>query len=745
MARSTRVASRRSSRLLVLVGLLVGVVAGMGPGAEPASAQAATYTNPAIPGLSSNPFIVKSGSTYYAYLNGFDFYLPFPVMAYSSTDLSTWTQVGNVLGDAGAWADDASGFNVTSPSVINVPSNPAASRWLLYYSAKRTGSTQTCIGVATASSPAGPFTGRAQPLICPSGGAKDPSAMNLGAAPPYQQLIYRRSSDGAIYNQVLSPDGLSLLPDAQTPFELYRPQPGWWQNGVVERPAVTVVGSDIYLFFSAGTANTAGRAIGWSKCTQGFGIVNGCFSPTHLGTFISGTGQVQSPSGMQVFSDGTNRWIAYDGLPAGSCPSSGACSGTRSMRIDKLCFAHGQPRTNAPSTGAQSLSRSTNCSADIPGRAIAPQPVTSDAPLREPDKVAFRDGGASAPVRGRLHWLFSDTLQSGCSVSNSSSIGVPHASATGPTWTSEPLDANGCARQWVPLTAEEVAYDQTHRLCTPSPTCDGKRMALWEQGLFTHPDGYGIGFFLKLIHDGDNDGEVTRPDGTVNEDGNGDGYADEGCAWCYEFVGTGAVRIESGQTVVNRSATSVACNPTCLFDIPAFGGNNYSRPFVDGTNVYLTTEGFLARAPMSQVLTRSAWRFWTTGGWSANEADADPVPGIKDPADDWDGGFQDVSYNPYLDRWINVVNEGFPEWNKLKLQTATSPEGPWSSEVLAYDAIGQACAPAESHRPYGFLHANSLARDGGRTLSIVYARPGPRFGLDPACPGQVRMLTLRLG
>jgi hypothetical protein len=84
---------------------------------------ASTYTNPVVSGLSANPFVLKSGSTYYAYVNGFDYFLPLPVMALSSTDLVTWTQVGNVLppASAGAWADTSSGWRFSSPSVRHIP------------------------------------------------------------------------------------------------------------------------------------------------------------------------------------------------------------------------------------------------------------------------------------------------------------------------------------------------------------------------------------------------------------------------------------------------------------------------------------------------------------------------------------------------------------------------------------------------------------------------------------------------
>src|SRR5262245_46296361 len=103
------------SRALSIAALVL--LAPLAPVEQPAARAATTWTNPVINGSFANPFVIKAGSTYYAYANGFDFYLPFHVPAFSSTDLATWTMVGNVLPTPGAWADNSSGLKFTSPSV----------------------------------------------------------------------------------------------------------------------------------------------------------------------------------------------------------------------------------------------------------------------------------------------------------------------------------------------------------------------------------------------------------------------------------------------------------------------------------------------------------------------------------------------------------------------------------------------------------------------------------------------------
>lgn len=371
--------TQRTSRTRVLLAALAVVTGGIGPAslqAAPARADAPTaYANPVVTGLSANPFVLKSGGTYYAYLSGFDFYLPFPVMALSSPDLVTWTQVGNVLppAGAGAWADASSGWKFSSPSVRFVPGNPASSRYVLYFTGTDRASGSRCIGVATAGGPTGPFTGAAAPLICPPGGAQDPSPLPLPLDAPIQELVYRQNGGSpGIYNQVLTADGQSISSGVPNPFFIYAADPAaWWQRGIVDRPAVTVSPSgQLVLLFSGGTPGTGGRAVGWTTCTSGFGVVTSCSPGTRYGRLIAPSDQVESPEGAQVFSDGTNQWIAYDGLPGASCAGA-TCTGVRGLRVDRLCFDGGVPRTNAPSTGAQPLARSANCATDVPARWVA--------------------------------------------------------------------------------------------------------------------------------------------------------------------------------------------------------------------------------------------------------------------------------------------------------------------------------------------------------------------------------------
>jgi hypothetical protein len=695
-------------------GATAGIATTAAAGAAPAQ-PAPGYANPLGGGLTVNPSVLKApDGTYHAYTSGFDFGFPFHVFALQSTDLASWSQVGNVLPGGAPWADNASGLHFTSPAVLRIPSNPVPSRYVMYFGAKKAGSADTCIGVANAAAPAGPFTATATPLVCPTGGAQDPSVVPLPDGVGIQEIVYKKNgANPGIYVQVLTADG-QALGAGHSPNLVYAAQPTWWHGGVVERPAVVSAGGVTYLLFAGGTANTRGRAIGWSPCAVALGVLQTCANQTHLGTFVAGTSQVDSPSGPQVFSDGTHSWLAYDAVPGGSCPASGPCGGTRELRLDKICFAHGQPRTNAPSSGTQTLARSPACSSDVPGAALATSYGDTGTLLDAPG----RDGGSSAAASGRSLWFFGDTAD-GCGFpTNTGAVGVPVTGA--PNLIHEP----GCPQQLVPFNAAEVAFNAAHA-CAPGCT-SWSRVILWPGNPIGLPDGDALVFFSKGIN-------------TCNWVPDPDGPGPLEAHWnCWDVVdeGTGAARVPAaslaaGAPVASRNpaVSPSACNPTCLF--PKTGPspvNTFRVPMVDGDQLYMYSASppwQVARAPLASAEDPGAWQYWTgpdPDDWSGTYGSGDgALPGFT-------GGI--VSYNPYLDRYVSVTSAG----QELRILTATAPTGPWSAHTVGTMSTCPAAWP-----PYSLYSHAELAMDGGRSLDVTYLRPGNGTG----CAGQFRWATIR--
>jgi lysophospholipase L1-like esterase len=200
-----------------------------------------------------------------------------------------------------------------------------------------------------------------RPLVCPAGGAEDPSlVVDAGAAPG--QLVFRQEGARAgVYVQALAPDGRSV--GGGGPGRLLADGPAGER---ASRPSLAVVAPDRAVLLFTSTTVGGARSIGWMSCAVASGRVTGCGPAPGARQWIVGDEHVADPGAPQVFGDDTGRWLAYDARPAGSC-ATGTCTGPRRMHVDKLCVDdRGAPRTPAPSTGRRPMARQPACRADVP-------------------------------------------------------------------------------------------------------------------------------------------------------------------------------------------------------------------------------------------------------------------------------------------------------------------------------------------------------------------------------------------
>ncbi|HMJ75884.1 MAG TPA: hypothetical protein VK507_07920, partial [Iamia sp.] len=144
----------------------------------------------------------------------------------------------------------------------------------------------------------------------------------------------------------------------------------------------------------------------------------------------------------------------------------------------------------------------------------------------------------------------------------------------------------------------------------------------------------------------------------------------------------------------------------------------------------------LGRVAVDDVLDRSAWEFRTAEGeWSSDIHAAAGVAGlmVRPPT---------VSYNGYLDRFVAIVPTGGTE---VAIQTAPEPWGPWSAPTPMYDWAAIKCPTVDVDADAdGPIAAPWLDDGGGRVVRFAFARPGPDFGRDPTCPGEVRLVSVDL-
>ena len=301
-----------------------------------------------------DPFVLRDGSTYYAYATttGAPGIRVQKIPVLRSTDLQTWTHVGDALADPPSWSEAR---DLWAPGVARI-----GPHWALYYTAPHLASGRPCISVATAPSPAGPFTDRTSaPLVCQPelNGSIDPAPFVDADGVPY--LVWKSEGriDGEetkIWSQRLTADGLGLAGSrvvlAQRDQE--------WERPLVENPQLVRHRGRYLLFYSSGLWNTDGYATGYAVCA---GPSGPCMKP-HRSPVLATHGDVAGPGGPSPFVDELGRLrLAFHawtpprvGYPAG---------GERTLRTRRVrvagtdLYVEGTPSSWRPFGTADALVR----------------------------------------------------------------------------------------------------------------------------------------------------------------------------------------------------------------------------------------------------------------------------------------------------------------------------------------------------------------------------------------------------
>ena len=177
----------------------------------------------------------------------------------------------------------------------------------LYYDQQGTGFSHyaQCIGVATSTAPAGPFTGRSSPLICDFGahGAIDPRTFLASDGDLY--LDWKSDDNAAapaayavshLYAQRLSANGLSL----DGPPHLLLTADERWQAKIVEAPDMVEARGKFWLFYSGSWFNSSNYGVGYASCA---GPIGPCTDQSVHGPFIGSNSQGQGPGEESLFED----------------------------------------------------------------------------------------------------------------------------------------------------------------------------------------------------------------------------------------------------------------------------------------------------------------------------------------------------------------------------------------------------------------------------------------------------------
>ncbi len=273
---TTRGRSAARAAAVAAVALLLGACGGGDPAAEPAAGTTPTGgataapadepddgPNPVIDDDFPDPDVLEVDDVYYAYATEGNLR---NVRVARSTDLLEWEPLPDAMPELPSWIIPGKTW---APEVTEI----APGQYVLYFTATNFRPTLQCVGVATATSPEGPFTvvGEGM-LVCPEeeGGAIDASTFLDADGTRY--LLWKNDGnccglDTWLQIAPLSPDGLTLA--GPTTRLVQQDQP--WEGDLVEAPTLVERDGTYTLLYSANDYGGPAYAIGWATASSVLG------------------------------------------------------------------------------------------------------------------------------------------------------------------------------------------------------------------------------------------------------------------------------------------------------------------------------------------------------------------------------------------------------------------------------------------------------------------------------------------
>lgn len=313
----------------------------------------AIYTNPVIDADFPDPTVIRAADGFYygyatqtqrggKWVN---------IQLARSSDLIHWDYLGDALPLKPSWASTTQDF--WAPDVVR-----DGSRYVMYYSGKPDNSDERhglCLGIATASSPAGPFTDIGHPLKCGDGFVNiDPMAFDDPATG--KRLLYWGSGFEPLKVQELSKDRMSFAPGS-SPTDLV------WPNKAKNEFPVLIEGSWVtrhddyyYLFYSGDNccgakANYAVMVARSRNATGPFETLEQAKGVPH-GIVLQKSGKWFAPGHNSVVTDAAGQdWIVYHAVDVNHPRERAAdeVNTRRIMLIDRINWVDGWPVIDGPS------------------------------------------------------------------------------------------------------------------------------------------------------------------------------------------------------------------------------------------------------------------------------------------------------------------------------------------------------------------------------------------------------------
>jgi hypothetical protein len=345
--------------------IVVGAQNAGGSAATSAGVTAGLFQNPVF-SSAPDPFVLDVGgkhSDYYAFATG----NLFPVL--HSTDLVTWTPAGRAMKALPAWVVAQGDWHPWAPSVIAAPPASCAMTtgacFVMYFTGLSAAYGVNCVGIATATSPGGPYTPEPQPLTQanapgqPQGcadangrGNIDPSPFIDADGKAYLYTATDFSTTGLQPTVSVTPLAADLTHAAGPRVPLFSGDAGTWEAAgvsapTVEGPTMVLRKGTYYLFYSGGSWRGA-YGMGYATGTS----PTGPFTKSPSNPIFAQTASVLSPGGgdTPVVGPHGDVWMLYHAR-------ANSYNDPRTLRIDPLFWQPGSP--DAPLLGTPTATPQT--------------------------------------------------------------------------------------------------------------------------------------------------------------------------------------------------------------------------------------------------------------------------------------------------------------------------------------------------------------------------------------------------
>lgn len=300
---------------------------------------AAVPTAPAFNDDAPDPNLVRFGNSYFTYTTGTTWGNRIGVLVSDQPNTGWRTSSGREFGSTALptvpdWQVPDTQW---APGVFFI-----GGRYVMWYAARGRAEGRSCLSVATASQPTGPFTDNTGgPTICQADGNIDPQPFIDADGTPW--LHFKNNDE--FFSTVSSVWAVQLTRDGTQPVgeprivlskdTTGRPERAWFTT--VDNPQMVLANGVHYMFFTAGDYKNATYSVAFATCA---GPAGPCGIPRDDTRFLGSMGDFQGPGGGTVTRDTSGQyWMSFHAY-RGNCTIEKPCGSdsTRYLYIAPLTF-----------------------------------------------------------------------------------------------------------------------------------------------------------------------------------------------------------------------------------------------------------------------------------------------------------------------------------------------------------------------------------------------------------------------